>query len=113
MQSLDMIEKSRTMRDIFAKIRDARPGYVPGTWPHSCNVLITPPIDRSYLSGVTATGFKNRESEELFVAWMKGDKARTGGLKLKMSAKCQAEPVSKADSGYDISGRNKGKGSVA
>lgn len=112
MQSLDLIEKSATMREIFKRIADATPGNRHATWPRYCNVLITPPIDRGYQSGVNQFGFMGAPGKAIYDAWQADKPKPEDGLKLKMAAKCQAEAVSKADGGYDITGTKKGSGSI-
>lgn len=110
MKSLEFVAKSRTMKTIFERIRDAKPAFRPSTFPRMCNVLITPPIDRSYTSGVNQYGFQGQAGEALYNAWHA--EGKNDGLKLKMAAKCQAEALSKKESSYDLAGLNKGNGSV-
>jgi len=110
MKSLEIISKSGTMKQIFKRIRDAKPAFRPSTFPRLCNVLITPPIDRSYSSGINQYGFQGEPGKAVYNAWHA--EGKDDGLKLKMAAKCQAEALSKKESSFDQSGHNKGKGSV-
>ena len=109
MKSLDMIHKSATMKTIFQRIKDAKPGHVSANWPRLCNVLITPPIDRTYTTGVNDFGFAGAAGQKVFEAWRDGGKG--DGFKPKMAAKCQAQADSRAASEYDAKG-TKGSGSV-
>jgi hypothetical protein len=104
MKSLEFISRSKTMKLIFEKIRDAKPTFRPSTFPRLCNVLITPPIDRSYSSGINQYGFQGEKGEALYNAWHA--EGKEDGLKLKMAAKCQAEPLSKKESSFDQAGHN-------
>lgn len=111
MLSLDMIAKSATMKKIFKRIKDAQPGHRPHIWPRFCNVLITPPIDRSYTSGVAEGGFKGgARGQQIYDDWRAG--GPNAGLSLRMSAKCQAQADNKKLGSYDITGTTRGTGTI-
>jgi hypothetical protein len=87
MKSLDMIHKSATMKTIFQHIKDAKPGHVPANWPRLCNVLITPPIDRTYTTGVNDFGFAGAAGQKVFEAWRDGGKGMASSPKWLPSAR--------------------------
>lgn len=110
MTSLAMINSSSTMKEIFRKIKEAQPEHRPSSWPRMCNVLITPPIDRAYQTGLTEFGFETPARRKAFDSWQTSKDAKHG-LKLKMAAKCQAQADSKKHSQFDRDGKQ-GTGSV-
>ncbi len=111
MTSLKMLDGSDTMKKILAKIKDAKPGHKPSNWPNYCHVLITPPIDRAYTSGVNAGGFQGAGGKKVYEDWRAGKVGGAGGLKLKMAAKCQAQADNRNASEIDANGKA-GAGSV-